>query len=544
MKKGQVTIFILIGIVLVITFVVLITLKEKVTSTADSDIATNFEVQKVQLASQIKDCIEIQSKEIVDNYGLGYGYDEIIREHIENNLDNCVDFEAFERQGLKIDKEEIIADANVSGNYLIVKVNYPMVLTNRFSKSEINAFVYNMEISKEKFLPLENGFVTENTVVELKDAGIKLEIERGTEITQISKRVFTIDIRGKDILQQYFDTNVADKIYNLGPDNAQFSKPVKLTVSYDTDILPEGVTEDELSIVYYDEELARWVAVDTIVDKNKKIAVADINHFSLYSLAWMMDRFEEDPGAFFGGDYVHQFCNDLKRDLDAKVEAFAFVLFYDDCLAVRSPQICESYYNKTVFSDIVAAAMSSQAEKNNKFAKAFSRVKISDYRTNSAVGQRLFFDILRRQPLFGSGWCSNNGIELGHECIKKIEACISGSQNCEGVTSISDIFSKCWEKANVIKEAPIESEVDLNIINIFGNANCAEILPEDIECLGIRCTELDGRYQTEMCYEFETDNPLYQECPEGYKLTIGYCPDDNFVRCCVRNQVFEYYNLE
>ncbi len=552
MKKGQVTLFILVGIVLVIAVAVILTLKTKVSSEPNYEIATNFEAQKIQLASQIKTCIKIETKEAVDIYGLnGWSSAEEIEYYIENKLDDCIAFEDFERQGLNIKKEDIDATANVSGDYLFINVNYPMVLSNRMAESEIEDFIYSMEINKEKYIPTENGFVKEDTVIELKDAGIKIEISRGTEITKASTSRLSVETTGKDILQVYFDFNVANKIYNIGPDNAQLSKPAKITIDYDENMLPEGVTADDLSIVYYDEEQNRWVSVDTIIDKNNKVAVANVNHFSLYSLAWMMEQFDQDPQAFFGGNYVHDFCYDLKRDLDSKTEAFAFVLYYDDCSNSDTPTKCKSLYNKNVFSTSTAAAISAQSRKStNVIVRAFSK-NIGDYTTISAVGQRLFFDIFQRQRNFGWSWCHDNNISLGFTCLNEIESCIMGSKSCFGVISVSDIFSKCWEKANVYESDP--NAIDAETTGI-GAAECAEILPDGVICLeDTRCTRGDNRFGLEMCYEFndpETGNPIddwtiqRNLCPEGTRLTIGDCPDDGHVRCCVREVVLDFYEID
>ena len=97
-----------------------------------------------------------------------------IEYYLENNLDDCVVFEDFENQGLNIEKENVDTIVNVSGNYLFVNVNYPMVLIDRVAKAEIENFIYSMEINKEKFMATENSFVKEDTIIELKDAGIKI----------------------------------------------------------------------------------------------------------------------------------------------------------------------------------------------------------------------------------------------------------------------------------------------------------------------------------------------------------------------------------
>jgi hypothetical protein len=544
MRKGQVSLFILMGIVLLITATVLITLKSNIVE-PDENIATNFEVQKVQLSAQIQDCIRTQAREAVEIYGIN-NLDSVdnVKAYVESNLDNCIDFEVFKKQGLNIEKENPRIDIDASGNYLILNLDYPMVLSSRMSRSELDKFVYNMEVKKGRFVENFNGYTTEIAVIEL-DSGLRIEIPKGTLIILKNHEenvVMSAETTGKDIIQMYFDFNVANKIFRLGPEGAIFTTPIKLSIRYDPNLLPEGVTEDDLTIVYYDEEQNRWVAVETSINKNNKVATAEIYHFSLYSLAWMMEQFEQDPGAFFGDSYEEGFCTRLKKDLESSARGLALVLYYDDCANRNSDgfAVCNSEKGKKVFSTATAAIISAQAKKSTNAAIRFVSKNIGDYVVESAVGQRLFFDVLRRQPLFGSGWCTENNIPLGMPCLSQIESCIKGDFSCRGITSINDIFSKCSEKAKLYQTEDNSSET--RYLD-FGYAECAEDLPSGVGCLGIRCTEGDPRYILEMCYEFDTYNPENQICPEGTKLTIGNCPQDNYIRCCVREPVLEYYGI-
>jgi internalin A len=74
-------------------------------------------------------------------------------------------------------------------------------------------------------------------------------------------------------------------IYSFSPDGAAFTPPAVLTFRYDPLLLPPGAREENIKIVWWDEDAGEWVELDSVVDTDKKIVTAYIGHFSIYSLA-------------------------------------------------------------------------------------------------------------------------------------------------------------------------------------------------------------------------------------------------------------------
>lgn len=540
MKKAQaVSLFLIVGVVLLITFGIFFYLRISINKQS-SDISTNFETQKVQLASQIQDCVRIETKEAVNLYGLNYwSSKEEIEYYIESNLDDCIDFEAFENAGLRIEKEEIKANTTKSGNYLEVKVKYLITLSNKISSAEIENFIYNMEISKEKYIANEEGYTKTDNIIELKDAGIKLEITEGTLI-EGSENKISIEARGKNIVEAYFDRGVSNILYELGPDGASFSKPVKLSIEYDEDILPEGFTEDDLSIVYFDEDSGTWKELETTLDKKNNIASANIEHFSVYSLAWIVEYQER----FFTGVYAEnkaQFCEDIKRDLENNLDD---IIKY--AVTEIPPRSKDYKYmtNTNIFRESVANAVSEGTRGIVKFFKGDINDVID---LSSASTRRLFFnsegdykDILN--------WCYNHPTykeEYGTEeffidfCKEKLEYCIKGetfyAPHCKGITNIDHLYHECRKKASSLeRESPDEMtiEVDGELV-AFGPDECQ--LGGNGMCLSeTRCYD-----NIHLCYFFTSENPAEQECPPNRNIDFYWCPQGHNVRCCKRPEFVE-----
>ncbi|PKL15504.1 MAG: hypothetical protein CVV49_21085, partial [Spirochaetae bacterium HGW-Spirochaetae-5] len=84
---------------------------------------------------------------------------------------------------------------------------------------------------------------------------------------------------GADGLEPY------GQAYRFSPGGTEFdmSTPAVMEMKYDEALLAQkGYSPDTLSLYYYDEEQKTYVAVSTIVDKDSKKLIANIEHFTIY----------------------------------------------------------------------------------------------------------------------------------------------------------------------------------------------------------------------------------------------------------------------
>ncbi len=80
---------------------------------------------------------------------------------------------------------------------------------------------------------------------------------------------------------EFFDAKF--KAVNFGADG-WFLEPVTITIWYDKADLT-GVNAADLIIVWYNEETGEWEEVETVVDFHAQKVVAQVWHFTQYSLA-------------------------------------------------------------------------------------------------------------------------------------------------------------------------------------------------------------------------------------------------------------------
>ena len=85
--------------------------------------------------------------------------------------------------------------------------------------------------------------------------------------------------------------NIIGLAYDFGPDGATFEKvggqPVILTFTYDPAQLPDGVDEADLKLAVWDAVAEKWVELPTVVDTDANTASAEIDHFSIFAVAYI-----------------------------------------------------------------------------------------------------------------------------------------------------------------------------------------------------------------------------------------------------------------
>jgi len=72
------------------------------------------------------------------------------------------------------------------------------------------------------------------------------------------------------------------KAFTMGPDGAQFSPGVGISMRFDPAALPSGVTANELSLAFHDG--TNWVKVDSTVDAAANTISAQVTHFTQFAI--------------------------------------------------------------------------------------------------------------------------------------------------------------------------------------------------------------------------------------------------------------------
>jgi len=158
-RRSQVTIFLILGVVMVIVVVTLVLIRnysvkkilERETIDAREIV---FDVQPIR--NFVKECLSIVSKDALDEPS-DEPPDERPRniqleEYVEMNIDACLDFSIFEEQGFEISGEEAVINVSINDDDTTFKMVYPIIISNPVSgvKIEISEFLINHEIIEQE----------------------------------------------------------------------------------------------------------------------------------------------------------------------------------------------------------------------------------------------------------------------------------------------------------------------------------------------------------------------------------------------------------
>ena len=87
------------------------------------------------------------------------------------------------------------------------------------------------------------------------------------------------------------DANVIGLVYDLAPDDATFDPPATLTISYDPAEIPEGLSEQNLVIAFWDVDTGEWVVLeDCSVDTTAHTISVPVSHFTPFTVLAVAEK--------------------------------------------------------------------------------------------------------------------------------------------------------------------------------------------------------------------------------------------------------------
>ncbi|MBA7659320.1 hypothetical protein ES703_67297 [subsurface metagenome] len=138
-----------------------------------------------------------------------------------------------------------------------------------------------------EILPIRgDGKILETIEATSEDGMLTITIPAGTfalneDGTPVSTLTSEVDVSPPPPPEE---DNIIGLAYNFGPEGATFDPAITFTWSYDPDTLPEGVTEENLVLAYYDEDAGEWVELPSTVDTVNHTITASVSHFTTLAI--------------------------------------------------------------------------------------------------------------------------------------------------------------------------------------------------------------------------------------------------------------------
>ena len=287
MKRSQATVFIVIGIliVIVVAFFVISSTKNNESLADKESEYLSLSNTRIDVESYVLSCMEYAVKDVIEKTGIRDETLEDYKNLVIDDVSTCSQtlFDKLEIQGFKITTNTIILDVELSAQTIIASFSYPIKLEKDGQKIEFEDFEYVFDRSNVIRIP--SGVVDKESIVVSTNRKAEIKLPDGVKITDgDGNPVEQIGIRVEDL---HFD-NLENKyvvgqlVYENFPEGVKFSEPVEFSMEFDPSDIPEGYTEDDIMVSYWNEKLGVWSAVDTEIKDNR--AYTYTTHFSKWSI--------------------------------------------------------------------------------------------------------------------------------------------------------------------------------------------------------------------------------------------------------------------
>ncbi|MBD3203754.1 hypothetical protein GF327_05635 [Candidatus Woesearchaeota archaeon] len=422
-KRGQVTFFILIGVIIVvfILFFIFVKNRSKRDYIIEQNEIINLEDQRESIKLYVNLCLKKLIEEAKDNFGLTELSESEYEIYIKNNILNCIDIIQLENTGIKIIPDtQITPIVDITKKGVYIKLNWKLVLRKTNSEIIIEEFIYSFPRYAELELPIESSIIQDTFTFSSKDQDLTLIIPENTKINAGCRQPIKIFIEDQETKG---DINICRVSYNLTPNECEFSPPLEIHFTY-----PEGYDplspaferEDEITFGVYEQ--GKWKSIPCYTDTDNKEIICFFKKFGKVSCIQ---------------------SNKAEIDMDSLTEVSNTCPIYTSLQDVQLPCIC-----------------------NNNVI----------YRS----GQGKLGYCLTDNPELISGWIENNDINTISNNLKKIGTYYNLNQNdinilLEGIKSYKNPL------AGLKGKKPSKQEV-LDFFDLFFENNQGFYDTEYVKC--------------------------------------------------------------
>lgn len=289
MKKAQVTIFIIIGVILIAFAAFLVFFL----SSAEVESNVDMEIYSEEINNIVLDCIEKVVDENLQNAGVVE-----MNDYLDANLRDCTDFSKIE--GVEITKGEVGSNVYRDDDFLFVEINYPVTVESEGESSTTSEFyleyplVAHINVGDNVLSGEVVRSVTGNLIrIEPTDSSAGINIPDDITVNfPDNRKEISIEIKDRVLFQSSTPESVWENygilgriVYDFFPDETTFSQPINIVLKYKEELVPDYIKEEDLKILSYENN--EWVVLESDVDTNLNEISAKVDHFSIKGVGYV-----------------------------------------------------------------------------------------------------------------------------------------------------------------------------------------------------------------------------------------------------------------
>ncbi len=308
MKKSQVTIIVIVGIILLIIvgfFLFAVSNRQSAELEEESGESASFSLEKESFQQYFDQCARNAVIYANEEYGLKDNYE--YRTYISEKVVYCMsDFLSdLRKKGFSVSTYKINTETKVFSKTISVNIEYPITVS--YKEDSFSFEDYRVSFDRESSVSIIN-IDDEEVILRSTDRNVNIIIPKGTEVVDRDGNPITsLTIKVLDKHSGGMDNNVVvgNLLYDALPP-VTFSKPAQISIDYRTLDVPLNNPENSLSIAWWDEEYGIWRGLDTKVEKG--VATADVSHFTKFAIVrGCSDVGEYEVSKFISGLYSQQY---------------------------------------------------------------------------------------------------------------------------------------------------------------------------------------------------------------------------------------------
>ncbi len=290
-KLGQVTIFIAVGLVILMVASLALYLRMQLVETRVGTLEQQVELssQRTSLKLMVDSCLRDKAVKGVELYGMGEDAERLITSFIEYEMLPCIDVSPFTEEGIRVYNEEGSVTTDISENAVSVRMHLPLHLVAEDSEATVEDFAFTLQKIRYVNLPTDQeGMMLEPMTVTTPNNRAELTIPAGVVVKKDGAGVSPEDLVSLRLVDRNYNNmqnaiSIGEILY-LMEKGVTFSPAATLTLYYDEDELPPWEDEEELTLSVYNDDTGVWQVLPAVVDTEKNRITAKVEHFSLFTI--------------------------------------------------------------------------------------------------------------------------------------------------------------------------------------------------------------------------------------------------------------------
>ncbi|MBN2368119.1 thrombospondin type 3 repeat-containing protein [Candidatus Woesearchaeota archaeon] len=284
-KKSQITIYVILGILLVFLIAV------GAYYAANSARILVFSEQKEEAFSDVSqdtlngamdNCIRTFVFSSIDEFGFCDTESEY-EQQILGNLSRCMNFDFYRAQNFHVIAKEKPDEVNVdiNGDRISVNVKYPILMAKSDKRMRFEERTFTFPLDNSVSLQLDSDSrTTKDFVLISRDNDLELEIPKGTRVT--SSKGVPEDISVKIMQVCPHNPGILGRVkYNFTPDELYFEPDAYITIKYEDTDIAKHASEERFKLAYLNGTY--WEKIPSSADTERNLIKGSVSHLSQWA---------------------------------------------------------------------------------------------------------------------------------------------------------------------------------------------------------------------------------------------------------------------